>query len=998
MESEATSRATGVVVTDERLIDVGDRTPAVANGADQVGVAQPVSTATETTVVEPRGSHPTTGPVWTAPTRAYLLAVAAVGAALGVRLLVDPTFGERAPMWTFHIAVIVAAWLGGFGPGMLATGLGGAAAKFFFIRPRDSFQITDPLDAITITIFFLIGVVVSLLSESMHRARARAERAADESLDKDSAVRTMLDRTTDAVAVLDRHWRFVHANERACAMMGRPLGQLFGATLWQVFPHVEGSELQERLLSASQTQTPDRFESYFASMDLWAEAKVFPSAQGVTLFLTDTTAAHAAARQRAVLAAINEAARAAGPTPDVAHYIVTAVGRLLGVNRCLVTDVADDGDTVVIGRDYCDGVHSVTGIHRMSSFGREMPHHLSSGQTLTITDVNADPSLTDAERDAYDKVTVGACVVVPILNDGRLVGTFAVQSVAPRSWPPDEVALLEQAASRAWAAIESARASVTLKQSEERLRLALDAGQMGVWDWDLVTNQVAWSDRICEFHGLTKDQFSGFMEPDLPLTHPDDREHVRDVMRRAIAGEIPYQVESRAIRPDGEVRWLFSNGTVFRDASGRAIRVLGATIDITDRKRVDEQRDQLLAGERSARADAERAGRMKDEFLATLSHELRTPLNAILGWSQLIRSGRLPEDELQHGLETVERNARVQTQLIDDLLDMSRIISGKVRLEVQRLNLADVVTAAVATVRPAADAKEILLHSSVEDNACFVTGDPGRLQQVVWNLLSNAIKFTPRGGRVRVDMRRRPDPRDDAVEIVVTDSGIGITKEFLPHVFDRFRQADASTTRRHGGLGLGLSIVKQLAEMHGGSIAVRSDGPGTGAAFTVALPMTSAPELQSPADLRPRAINFMLNDDATEPTLAGLNVLVVDDEPDARELVSRLLADRGARVRAVASARDAVATIDDDPVDVIVSDIGLPGEDGYALIRKVRSRDPGHGGKVPAIALTAYARPEDRTRAILAGYQVHLTKPVEPSELLANVASLAGRTGVASDA
>jgi PAS domain S-box-containing protein len=416
-----------------------------------------------------------------------------------------------------------------------------------------------------------------------------------------------------------------------------------------------------------------------------------------------------------------------------------------------------------------------------------------------------------------------------------LIAIFTVQSVAPRSWPEEEVALLEQCAARAWASVEAARSTASLRQSEERLRLALDAGELGVWDWDVLANRVTWSDRIYEFHGVTREVFSGYMETELPLTHPDDRKLVRDAMDHALAGEAPYQIEFRAVRPNGEVRWLFTNGTVFRNADGHAIRVLGATIDITDRKRIDEQREELLASERSARAEAERAGRMKDEFLATLSHELRTPLNAILGWSQLIRSGRLPDDELQHGLETIERNARVQTQLIDDLLDMSRIISGKVRLEVQRLNLADAVKAAVATVRPAADAKEILLKASIDDATGSVTGDPGRLQQVIWNLLSNAIKFTPRGGRVSVELNRSID--QSAAQMIVTDTGQGITAEFLPYVFDRFRQADASTTRRHGGLGLGLSIVKHLVEMHGGSVAAHSDGPGTGASFTITLPL-----------------------------------------------------------------------------------------------------------------------------------------------------------------
>lgn len=410
-------------------------------------------------------------------------------------------------------------------------------------------------------------------------------------------------------------------------------------------------------------------------------------------------------------------------------------------------------------------------------------------------------------------------------------------------------------------------------------------------------------------------------------------------------------------------------------------------------RRANAEKDKLLDSERAAREEAERASRMKDEFLATLSHELRTPLNAILGWSQILRNAPGGPDDVREGLEVIERNARAQTQIIEDLLDMSRIIAGKIRLDVRRIDLADVVRSAVETVRPAADAKEIRVRTVLDSLAGPVTADPNRLQQVFWNLLSNAVKFTPRGGHVQVLLERV----NSHLEVSVIDTGEGIAPEFLPHVFDRFRQADATTTRRHGGLGLGLAIVKQLVELHGGSIRAKSPGRGQGSTFTVLLPVTAIhPDPSGATGAGDRrhpgaavAQQQPLDDSCAE--IAGVRILVVDDEPDARALVKRFLEDCQAVVTTAASAEEALQLVESQRPDVLVSDIGMPGEDGYALIRKVRGLGAARGGNVPAVALTAYARAEDRVKAVLAGFQHHVVKPVEPAELIAMVASLAGR-------
>ena len=400
-------------------------------------------------------------------------------------------------------------------------------------------------------------------------------------------------------------------------------------------------------------------------------------------------------------------------------------------------------------------------------------------------------------------------------------------------------------------------------------------------------------------------------------------------------------------------------------------------------RKAAEDRKELLDAERSARSEVERISLMKDEFLATLSHELRTPLNAIVGWSHVLRSRDPVDVELAEGLGVIQRNAQLQARLIEDMLDMSRIISGKLRLEVQKVDVQDVARAAIASVRHSADSKGIRLQSVLDPASGPVWGDPGRLQQCFWNLLANAIKFTPKGGRVQVRLARV----ESHVEFTVSDDGLGIAPEFLPHVFDRFRQADASTTRQHGGLGLGLSIVRSLVEMHGGTVHASSPGLGLGATFRIEVPVMSV--LDEVGDARKHRGGTEGRPDL--PSLQGVTVLAVDDEPDARYLIRRILEECGARVLVAESAGEGLALLRSERPNVLISDIGMPDEDGYAFIRRVRGLAADEGGRVPAAALSAFARPEDRTRALRAGYQMHLAKPVEPAELTAVVASLATR-------
>ena len=427
---------------------------------------------------------------------------------------------------------------------------------------------------------------------------------------------------------------------------------------------------------------------------------------------------------------------------------------------------------------------------------------------------------------------------------------------------------------------------------------------------------------------------------------------------------------------------------------GAVIGTLTIIEDVTERVAREaelqnqiEERSRLLSSEKLARNEAERANRLKDEFLATVSHELRNPLNAILGWAHMLRLGKLTPPNIERAVETIYRNAKSQAQLVADLLDVSRIISGKLRLDVRTVDLIFIINAALDSIRPAAEAKTIRLQAMLDPAAGPISGDADRLQQIVWNLLTNAVKFTPKGGRIQVKLQRI----DSHVEIVVSDSGVGISKEFLPHVFDRFRQADASTTRIHGGLGLGLSIVHQLVDLHGGSVSVFSEGEGKGATFTIRLPFVGVISSQKDAESASPANPDEVNTFDGLPSLEGLKVLVVDDEADTRELISEVLKEVGSEVITCRSVAEALVALEQQKPDILISDLGMPDEDGYSLISKIRALPAERGGHIPAAALTAYARAEDRMRVLRSGFQFHLPKPVDSAELVTVVASLAGR-------
>jgi PAS domain S-box-containing protein len=572
---------------------------------------------------------------------------------------------------------------------------------------------------------------------------------------------------------------------------------------------------------------------------------------------------------------------------------------------------------------------------------------------------------------------------------------------------------------------EHKRAEETARDAYQRLAFHVESSPLAVVEWDTDFRVSRWSKSAERLFGWKAEEVIGKHVGDWHFVFDEDVDAVEQVTNRQRVGqELPGVQRNRNYTKDGVVIYCEWYNSVLRDDAGNLVSVLSLVLDVTARTLAEGERAALLVREREARRQAQESDRLKDEFLATLSHELRTPLTSILGWATLIRTGDVEEGNFDRAIETIERNARAQARLIDDLLDVSRIITGNLRLDIRPINIVSVVEAAKEGLRPTAEAKRITLQTEFEPESCLVKGDSNRLRQVIWNLVLNAIKFTPRGGRVTVSL----ECVEPYVRLKVSDTGEGIPPEFLPYVFDRFRQAEGSVTRKQGGLGLGLAVVRHLVELHGGNVMAESGGTGQGSTFTVDLPL--AEERRDPARAEERRREIERRRSAKQRAQAsafdifGVHVLLVEDDDDTRRLLETMLKRHSAEVTSASSSSEALRVfvrtesgpgspsgqpawdsgsdrVDASPVstgnvsgrppDVIISDIGMAEEDGYELLHKVRALPPEQGGLVPAIALTGYATRKDRERALAAGYQIHLAKPVEPEDLVRAIASLVGR-------
>jgi signal transduction histidine kinase/CheY-like chemotaxis protein len=533
------------------------------------------------------------------------------------------------------------------------------------------------------------------------------------------------------------------------------------------------------------------------------------------------------------------------------------------------------------------------------------------------------------------------------------------------------------------------RGAALLAASEKELERVLDVIPAAVWvARDPDCREVFGNRNAAALFGVPEatnvSQTPGNGHTALPIRHFRDGRELAPKelpMQRAAATGLPQPIDELEVSlPDGGRRTLLGGAMPLLDEAGTVRGVVSAFSDITDRKEIEAQRAELLAREQTARADVERASRLKDEFLAVLSHELRTPLNAVLGYAHLLASGALPAERASHALEAIQRNAQAQARLVESLLDLSRVIAGKLELDRARVDLSKIIDVAVDVIRPDSDAKDIALDVMMPAGDVSLVGDAGRLQQVLWNLLSNAIKFTPKGGRVGLQVVQQ----DSKVRIEITDTGNGISAEFLPHVFDRFRQGNNHKGTAPAGLGLGLAVVRELVQAHGGTIAADSPGEGRGSTFTVLLPLNVGAATWSEATID------LVENDGAEGSLHDLRILVADDDGDVRDLLSLLLESRGATVRTVASASEVLEALNNQPADLLLADLRMPEEDGYSLIRRLREGERGRGnGRLPAIAVTAYASTTDRDRAIEAGYDRHVAKPIDLADLVRAIAQCA---------
>ena len=746
------------------------------------------------------------------------------------RFALVPVLGLEVPFILYFPTIVLCAWFGGLGAGLLSTALSGLIAWYVFIPPKYSFTVSDPTAPAQLTVFLLAGTLISLLAESLHRSRRKREQSETKEREQSEQLRVTLASIGDAVIATDTEGRVTFMNQVAESLTGWKDAEAGGRPLAEVF-HIVNEQTRQ------QTDNP--------ALRAIKEGIIFGLANHTVLIAKGGT-------ER--------------PIDDSGAPIKDAQGKALGA--------------VLIFRD-------ITVRRRV-----EKEHALLANIVESSEDVIISKNL-----------------------DGII-----------ESWNAAAERLFEYTANEA-------------------------LGQ-----------------------------------PITIIIPPDRIEEEQLILARLSRGERVEHFETVRQAKSGRAVDISLTVSPIRDASGRIIGASKIARDITEQKQAEEERARLLASERAVREQAVAANRAKDEFLAMVSHELRSPLHSVLGWVQMLRTGKFDQAETARALETIERSTKTQAQLIEELLDISRVITGKFTLNVRPLELTQVVEATLDSIRPAVEAKAIQLRVQLAARNSEISGDPARLQQIVWNLLSNAVKFTPNRGRIEVKVERL----DSYLQLTVSDSGLGISPEFLPFVFDRFSQANTGSDRKYGGLGLGLAIVRHLVELHGGAVRAESPGEGQGATFTVMMPVRATRETSSESK-RPAPSDEAMDALTEAITLDGLQIMIVDDVAESRELLQTILAQRGAEVKTCASAAEALAAIAQWRPAVLVSDIGMPEEDGYALIRKLRALPAARGGNIPAVALTGYARSEDRARALAAGFQTHIPKPIEAVELIMVIASLTGR-------
>ncbi|MGG6237018.1 PAS domain-containing protein [Nodosilinea sp. AN01ver1] len=863
--------------------------------------------------------------------KTYGIAFFSVGLALLLMWALDPIADMvMTPFLLFLGAVVAAAWWGGVGCGLLTTVLSTVVSTYFFILPEYSFSL-DTAAAVRLTVFGAQGVAISVLCGSLRVAQQRLERsllklqASEASLGHTNQwVTAILESITEGFYALDVQWRFVYVNPQALRLFERPLKDLLGHSIWEVLPDLEGTTMGDAFRQVMATRRSLVVESAgIVHPERLFEMHMNPLANGLAVYFRDLTDRRQHEQQLRQQMQMLDLANDSIMIRELDSATITYWNQ--GAARCYGWPAAE-----------------------------------AIGQSATVLLKTVLPEPMDAIRAA-------------ILQEGHWVGELVQTTRSGRTVIMSSRWTLQQTPVGQPNAIleinyditEQKQTEAALRKSELHFRTL--ANSMPQMFWTARPNgQLEYcNQRWYNYTGLTAAQ--SFDQGWLAVLHPDDQKRCQAAWAEALQMGQPLALEARPLRAaDRQYRWHLVRVFPLQGEGGEVLRWFGSSTDIHDQKLALVERDRALAQERVARTEAEAANRIKDEFLAMLSHELRTPLNPILGWVSLLRSRSLDSATQARALETIERNAKVQAELIEDLLDVSRILRGKLTLDIATVELASVINAALETVQLSAQAKAIALRTDFDPAVRPISGDRNRLQQIVWNLLSNAIKFTPEGGEVSV--RLCQDGTYATIE--VQDTGQGISADFLPHVFEQFRQADSSSTRAYGGLGLGLAIVRYLSEQHGGQVSVTSPGEGQGSTFTVRLPQHEGASLSLPPPVH-----------NSHTSLAGRRVLVIDDDFDSLDLLTALLEDYDVEVLTACSAEAGLQLVTQHHPDVLISDIGMPDQDGFMLIRALRQRPEAEGGKIPAIALTAYAGDQNRDRALAAGFQRHLTKPIDLEEL-----------------
>jgi PAS domain S-box-containing protein len=890
----------------------------------------------------------------------YLIGLLGVVLATLVRSPFEGVLEGQAPYALYYLPILYVAWRYGLPP-TVVTVLGSLLAVWLFVIPERFSFVKSPSDYLSLVLFALVSAAMALLSRKAASLREQSQR-------NDQACRRA-ERAADA-AVWDMN---VHEGEfHAVALNG-----LFG---------IEGSSSPTSAKRIEDLVHPEDRSRYRQS---WALARTSREPVRVEYRVQHPT------RGARWFASIGQASAAhegsawmSGITLDITERKQAEMAAAAQREWFRVT-LRSIGDAVIA----CDREGLVTFINPVAEQLTGWPAAEALGEPLAnVFRILNENTRVPVENPADKVLREG--VVIGLANHTALIARNGVERPIADSAAPihDEDGSIQGVILVFHDVTKERRDADAVAEQREWFETTLESIGDAVIATD-VRGRIVFMNPVAEYlTGWRLDQAEGrACEEVFRIANETTRSTVESPVGRVLreGNVVGLANHTVLIASNGIERPIDDSGSPIRSRDGRIVGVVLVFRDVSEKRAVDQekqasalQRERLLESERYARSDAERANRLKDEFVATVSHELRTPLNAIVGWVHVLQHGPADPTTLARALDVIERNARVQRQLISDLLDISSILSGKIRLEVQIVELEPILEAALETVRPSAEAKRIVLERHIEPLP-RVMGDPGRLQQVVWNLLSNAVKFTPEGGRVTLVARRV----DSQAEIAVTDTGIGIRGEFLGHVFERFRQGDSSMTRRFGGLGLGLSIVKQLVELHGGSVAAESDGEDRGSTFRVRLPIGElrevGPRPGSGGDPCEQMAEIAME------RLKLLRVLVVEDQPDTRELVLRLLEECGAVASTASTGSEALTALSGGQFDLLISDIGLPGMDGYALIRAVRDSAEPRVARIPAIALTAFAQPDDRTRAMRAGYQAYLVKPMDPAELIATVASLA---------